>query len=651
MVFREKIRISRSHLRWGPALRPMRIGLCPLLVMGLVGPAVSPAREHPEHQARSSQSPAGGSTLARPPLGVSAGGAFLLKTPLPGRARYEFIPSRGSRARVQKLVWKPQGVGIVRVQVSRHARPGRYRLRVCVAGRCRRSARAITITPQRGKPNPLNVTPKLDGARAVEATIGPAGGELAATGGDGSKFRLAVAPGALPIPTTIRMTPVAAVALPSGARLAAGVRLEPEGQTFQAPVDLTVQPARPVPLNRQFPVLWSGEGRDVHQHPIRPDRHRVVFPLTHFSTPALLDATQLRWPWSPSSRQAWALQEVAKQTAEARRTGKLAGRAESAAYIAMYVMGNEVIRGELQAVLAGADPSDAAIDAALAHFAGFHHLLELLAIRDATLVALRDELAKLAEAIVLRARTLAFERCQRGDLTQAARLVALQRVALLTDAPNSADAIEKLDKCLRFELRFDSDVTYGYRARVLASIPLQGSMRQTTSPDGRPAVALELVGTGPVTYPTWSGRLESTGGDCPGYSEAVSAPVGTPLLRVAVRDLDVTRRALEPFTSPSVELDFDPLYELVHTHSCDLDETNAVTFWTERFGFLHHSGPGDQAPLRYSFTGFAPGQMFLVARKEFRTDLPAYTTTENGNVGATDMHETTYIDLLHRPVR
>ena len=29
----------------------------------------------------------------------------------------------------------------------------------------------------------------------------------------------------------------------------------------------------------------------------------------------------------------------------------------------------------------------------------------------------------------------------------------------------------------------------------------------------------------------------------------------------------------------------------------------------------------------------------------------SYTTTENGNVGATDMHETTYIDLLHRPVR
>jgi hypothetical protein len=83
--------------------------------------------------------------------------------------------------------------------------------------------------------------PALDTGRASQATIGPAGGEVAATSAEGVRALLAVPPGALDADTPLSVTPLLSTPLASGAGLLhPGFELQPGGLRLKVPATLTL---------------------------------------------------------------------------------------------------------------------------------------------------------------------------------------------------------------------------------------------------------------------------------------------------------------------------------------------------------------------------------------------------------------------------
>src|SRR5262245_47683239 len=114
---------------------------------------------------------------------------------------------------------------------------------------------------------PLAVTPALDTARAVSATVTSDGGTLTATAANGAVFTLTIPAGAIPEEETITMTPIASIPdLPfSGGLAGAGaVQLEPEGLLLLKAATLVIQPSSLLSLDQQCPFSWHQAGDDFH---------------------------------------------------------------------------------------------------------------------------------------------------------------------------------------------------------------------------------------------------------------------------------------------------------------------------------------------------------------------------------------------------
>lgn len=91
--------------------------------------------------------------------------------------------------------------------------------------------------------NPLRAAAVPDTDGAVEQPVPLAGGQLVATGADGTVYPLAVPADALLEPTTIRMTPLAGLVPPDlAAHTPRGVRREPAGTQFARPLPLAIAP-------------------------------------------------------------------------------------------------------------------------------------------------------------------------------------------------------------------------------------------------------------------------------------------------------------------------------------------------------------------------------------------------------------------------
>jgi hypothetical protein len=142
-----------------------------------------------------------------------------------GGRRARVVRSRASSLRV---VVPKVPAGVRRLVVRRGGGSDRARLRV--------------LRPFDGR-----VGARLDSARSAAATIGAPGGELTATGRDGTTYRLTVPAGALSGDQRIGMTPVRSFRnLPFTGR-ARGVALTPDGLAFATPGTLTITTRRAPP--------------------------------------------------------------------------------------------------------------------------------------------------------------------------------------------------------------------------------------------------------------------------------------------------------------------------------------------------------------------------------------------------------------------
>jgi hypothetical protein len=112
-----------------------------------------------------------------------------------------------------------------------------------------------------GCPPRQNVTNViLDEAFAANGTIGPEGGTVAATAGDGTEYTLEVPANALAEPVDITITPVTGIRnLPLSGGFAGAVDLQPAGLQFARSATLTITGAPAAPSG-MIPIGFSYEG-------------------------------------------------------------------------------------------------------------------------------------------------------------------------------------------------------------------------------------------------------------------------------------------------------------------------------------------------------------------------------------------------------
>ena len=161
---------------------------------------------------------------------------------------------------------------------------GPQRVEVRTARR-RFSARLVIRAPFAGR-----FTANADSARARSGEVGPAGGTVAATARDGSRFELVVPPGALDRTVEIRLTPLLSVrGLPSPGRRT-GVQMEPSGLRFAKAAELAVTFGR---ATKHPTVAFHGrsDGRAAEVIGAARSGRSVSFEIRHFSSTALNEIT------------------------------------------------------------------------------------------------------------------------------------------------------------------------------------------------------------------------------------------------------------------------------------------------------------------------------------------------------------------------
>jgi len=146
--------------------------------------------------------------------------------------------------------------------------------------------RAFTATRSLESFGAPSLTPSLDAARHTTKTLGPAGGDVFARGAGGTRFRLAVPPGALAQQVAITLTPVTSLGgLPLGGGLVGAVDLAPSGLAFAIPATLYVMPAGGVPGGLTAGFGWSGAANAFAISPwwTDPEGRWVAIGVEHFS--------------------------------------------------------------------------------------------------------------------------------------------------------------------------------------------------------------------------------------------------------------------------------------------------------------------------------------------------------------------------------
>jgi hypothetical protein len=131
--------------------------------------------------------------------------------------------------------------------------------------------------------NPINATVATDTTHAATAIIDWEGGTIAATGADGTTYTLDIPPGALDDSATITLTPISSMTGVPGNGLVAGVQMSPDGLEFNEDATLTIEPAKPIPVDQQTMIGYLTGGTDVHLATPATMDASITMIVDHFS--------------------------------------------------------------------------------------------------------------------------------------------------------------------------------------------------------------------------------------------------------------------------------------------------------------------------------------------------------------------------------
>ena len=131
---------------------------------------------------------------------------------------------------------------------------------------------------------PIDLTVTLDPGAAVSAVIPVDGGDIEATGADGTVYHLSIPDDALVEETEIQMTPVASLdGLPTGGTVSYAVQLAPDGLQLFDFATLTITPSAELPIEEQLPFGYDGDGKGLFIATPVVDEPAIQLLIQHFS--------------------------------------------------------------------------------------------------------------------------------------------------------------------------------------------------------------------------------------------------------------------------------------------------------------------------------------------------------------------------------
>lgn len=341
--------------------------------------------------------------------------------------------------------------------------------------------------------NPIDINLSLDSQTAA-AVIPVEGGELTATGSDGTRYKLTIPAGALLQPIEIRMTPVTSISgLPFSGGLGGAVQLEPSGLAFYEFVTLSIELANPIPFENQIMFGFEEDGKDLHLAIPGDDPNAIQIRLLHFSGAGVAGGS--------SDERVGLLQRMADRV-EARltnrfgeylqkqRQGQDPDPAEIEAIFEDYY--NSVVIPRLKAASAsGASCGDA--EAAMKTYLGWERMRQMLG------AGMEDNKMELVMAnyfpnMAKKCLDEEFERCsvQHQIAGMLPMILGFQRHGELLGAFSSSDPSKDdpnwveirqygedlLRRCFQWDLEFESAGTFeddgvGYESRVKTTVPIR----------------------------------------------------------------------------------------------------------------------------------------------------------------------------------
>lgn len=321
----------------------------------------------------------------------------------------------------------------------------------------------------------------LDSARAVTARVPRTGGTLEATATDGTVYTLVVPNNALDAETTITMTPIATLNVPDlPAERSVGVVLGPNGQQFINPVTLRITPPQGTtwPVEEQLPIAWNDDTRRVYMTAIERTEE-VRFSVMHFTGFALLLARKgVNATLEPARHRLGGdaterLRSIAAERLGVERQRALLGF-EGEDFPGFEDLRSEYVQSVLNPRLAAAADSCANGRLALETLFGFEREAQLLGLpTDAhyggmTFNALVETAVAQTATVCMREE---YELCRDEHILTRIIPVFLglaRQAQLLGFAGADAsgypqwlnEAEDRVRQCLKFELQFDSSVSY-----------------------------------------------------------------------------------------------------------------------------------------------------------------------------------------------
>jgi len=229
-------------------------------------------------------------------------------------------------------------------------------------------------------------------SRASSATLGAGGGSIEATGGDGTRYRLIVPPGALSDDVEITVTPAAVDGLDEVAdEVAAGVEFAPPGLQFELSAFLIVElaPGRTLPEGAIFSSTHRGDEPGIELPPatVSADSTSVQMQIDHFSGATVWSGSfeQLKVLWNAQ----WAAvplldAQVPGFVAAAKAAVAAVGTSQAEASAALYV--SEAVKVHQEVLVPLIDAGDDSIDdvlvarKAVVIFAGHLAMIEALGV-------------------------------------------------------------------------------------------------------------------------------------------------------------------------------------------------------------------------------------------------------------------------------
>ena len=487
-------------------------------------------------------------------------------------------------------------------------------------------------TPQ---PNPLNVSVIEDANHTASALIAPdTGGQISVTAGDGTKFTLNLPKNALFSEETVTLTVVSAVnGSPLKDGIDAAVKIEPDGLQLLEPATLTIRLPKPVDPKSLLGFGYRAEGQEFHLEPYRLDGSVLTFHLLHFSGYGAgqgntADASKVV-PTAAADRAAQALAVCFSEggdNCDANSTNNILEDWYSSAVLPEMTV---------------AVTDDNALDGALIEWLQWERAIQMMGLPDNAFSKEQQTLGQLLPKAIQNAINKSFERCVQNNnvsevIVMLRRAVLAQKLGLSDSIMN--DALDKVQKCARFELDLDSTMQAQSKdgpvtAHVQATVPLRFD-------PSRGSISEYFTGEGDLKYVdiTWPQVPNCSFSPTPGSSTKISvlARFNLNLRANAQGDVNIQDNSQTPIF---VGLQLSRLSATV-TVTCKgfSQQFSNMDTWTPTWAIFHHdelacSGGND---CMYWLRDWTVLNGSIYATKAYQRSQSV-------------MSETTTVDIKHTP--